>query len=387
MLVTWLKKTHFNAKVTEIEVKIPSISGLVTNSASTAIENKIPDVSSLVKKTDYNTKISEIENKVNNHNHDKYITTSEFNTMAADDFKARLAAQTDLIRKPDFDPKLKGISDRVTKNKTKYLLAVNELKKLQKFDAAYFRGKSHFEEDGTQNYLVFLYKYKYFKRIPGVASGNYIYFWKSKGLSDERLDSITASNYKITPKLSFHGTKTRVDFNGSCLKQDKVTYNHGTIVNICIVYEISQNYSISSYPALENCSFGAVSLTKNADIDQYSYSGYSTGFDSHGEFSFGNGLGKSCIIFGADLSSSSHANNQKNSILVLGKYFVQGISGTNIYVEKLYKINFTEKVKEFCLSLHYNGANSYLFINGTEIHKFKLKDPEIVASPLCRGNI
>ena len=128
---------------------------MVTNSASTAIENKIPDVSSLVKKTDYNTKISEIENKVNNHNHDKYITTSEFNTMAADVFKARLAAQTNLIRKPDFDSKLKGISDRVTRNKTKYLLAVNELKKLQKFDAAYFRGKSHFEEDGTQNYLVF----------------------------------------------------------------------------------------------------------------------------------------------------------------------------------------------------------------------------------------
>ena len=75
MLVTWLKKIDFNAKVTEIEDKIPSISGLATNSALTAVENKIPDVRSLVKKTDYNTKISEIENKVNNHNHDKYNTT------------------------------------------------------------------------------------------------------------------------------------------------------------------------------------------------------------------------------------------------------------------------------------------------------------------------
>ena len=75
MLVTWLKKIDFNAKVTEIEGKIPSISGLATNSALTAVENKIPDVRSLVKKTDYNTKISEIENKVNNHNHDKYNTT------------------------------------------------------------------------------------------------------------------------------------------------------------------------------------------------------------------------------------------------------------------------------------------------------------------------
>ena len=112
---------------------------------------------------------------------------------------------------------------------------------------------------------------------------------------------------------------------------------------------------------------------ENADIDQYKYSRYGIGFDRHGEFSFGNGLGKNCIIFRADLSSSSHANNQKNSILVLGKYFVQGVNGTTVYAEKLYKINFTEKNKKFCLSLHYNGANSYLFVTGTEIHKFKEK--------------
>ena len=92
---------------------------MAINSKLTAVENIIPDVSSLVKKTDYNTKISEIENNVNDHNHDKYITTPEFNNMAADVFKAILAAQTDLIRKLDFDFKLKGISDRATKNKTK----------------------------------------------------------------------------------------------------------------------------------------------------------------------------------------------------------------------------------------------------------------------------
>ena len=147
---------------------------MATHSALTAVENKIPDVSSLIKKTDYYTKISEIGNKGNDHNHDKYITTSEFNTMEADVFKARLAAQTDFIRKPDFDSKLKEISDRVTKNKTKHFLVENELKKLQKFDAAYFRGKSHFEEDGTQNYLVFQPMYRYFKRFAGVGSGNCI---------------------------------------------------------------------------------------------------------------------------------------------------------------------------------------------------------------------
>ena len=142
--------------------------------------------------------------------------------------------------------------------------------------------------------------YRYSKRIAGVGSGNYIYFWKSKGLSDERLDSITASNYKITPELSFYGTKIRVEFNGSRLKHNKVTYNHGKIVNIYISYEISKNYSINSYPTLENCLLGAANLTKNADIDRHRYSGSDIGFDRHGEFSFRNGLGKNCIMFAAD---------------------------------------------------------------------------------------
>ena len=90
------------------------------------------------------------------------------------------------------------------------MLVENEVKQLRKFDAAYFRGKSHFEEDGTQNYKVFQPIYKYFRRIIGTGSGSYIYFWKSIGLSDERLNANTASNSKITPELSYYGTKIRV---------------------------------------------------------------------------------------------------------------------------------------------------------------------------------
>ena len=69
---------------------------------------------------------------------------------------------------------------------------------------------------------------------------------------------------------------------------------------------------------------------------------------------------------------------KKNNILVLDKDFVRGINGTTIYAEKLYSINFTENNKKICFSLHYNGANSYLFVNGTEIHKFKTEGSEIV---------
>ena len=76
----------YNTKITELEGKIPDISNLATKTALTTVENKIPSISNLVKKTDYNTKITDIENKLNNHNHDKYINTSEFNKLAADVF-------------------------------------------------------------------------------------------------------------------------------------------------------------------------------------------------------------------------------------------------------------------------------------------------------------
>ena len=84
--------------------------------------------------------------------------------------------------------------------------------------------------------------------------------------------------------LHNYGTKTRVEFNGSYLKQDGVTFNHGKIVNTYIVYEINKSIDISDYPALENCSFGAVRLTKNTDMDKYKYSGHGIGFDRKGFF-------------------------------------------------------------------------------------------------------
>ena len=128
-------------------------------------------------------------------------------------------------------------------------------------------------------------------------------------------------------------------------------------------------------------------MIKNADIDKYKYSGYGIGFDRHGSFSFpSTGLGRNVIIFEVDMSLSKRFDNRKKDILVLGKGPTQGLEHT-LSAEKTYSINFTERNKKFYLSLHYNGANSYLFVNGKEIHKFKVKDCEIVATPLCLGNI
>ena len=86
------------------------------------------------------------------------------------------------------------------------------------------------------------------------------------------------------------------------------------------------------------------------------------------------------------MSSSGHIDNKKKDILVLGKEPTQGLEHT-LTIEKMYSINFTATKNKFYLSLHYNRANSYLFVNGKEIVKFKAKDSEIVLGPLCLGNV
>ena len=136
-------------KLTELENKIPDISNFATKTALTAVENKIPSVSSVVEKIDYNTKFTEIENKLTNDNHDKYIDTSEINKLADAVFNARLA-QANLVTKTDFDAKLPSFKRKTTKDKSKHLVVENDLNKLKTR-----LGQSHFEEDGTQNYLVF----------------------------------------------------------------------------------------------------------------------------------------------------------------------------------------------------------------------------------------
>ena len=289
-----------------------------------------------------------------------------------------------MITKTDFDAKLLTLNRKVTANKTKHLLVENELKKLKTFDSIYFTGKNYFEEDGTQNCLVFQPMYRYFKGIAGVGSGDYIYYWKSKGLSDENITAPFAPNNFLNPSLEYLGTKPRVRLSGSSLKQNVITYYHGKLVNIYIAYEINKtDNTTSSDPKLENCLFGAVALTKNADIDKYKYSGHGIGFGRKGSFSFPvTGLGRNGIIFGVDMSSSTKIDNRKKDILILGTGPTQGLEHT-MSAEKIYSINFTKKDKKFCLSLHYNRANSYLFVNGKEIHKFKAKYSEIVATPLC----
>ena len=191
------------------------------------------------------------------------------------------------------------------------------MKKLKKFDWSCFIGKSHFQEHGTKNYLVFQRISRYFK---GVINSDYILSWISKGLSDENITLPSAPHSFLNPSLSNLGTKTRVRFSGSYLNQDTIKYNYWKIINIYIVYGIHKNdNTTSSDPALENWLFGAVSLTKNSDIGKYKYSGYGIGFDRKATLSFANGVCRNVIIIGVDISSSIKIDNRKKDILIFYK--------------------------------------------------------------------
>ena len=196
--------------------------------------------------------------------------------------------------------------------------------------------------------------------------------------------SINNSNNN-SPTLLSKNNRLGVTFNGNYMKQNTLGYARGKIVNLYIVYELKNRRVDSPDFTVQNGLFGAVKITKNVNT---SHEGYGICFDGESSFSFGNRIdAKNVIIFGVNNSNNSHSTNKTRNIYVLGRDFVQGIHNTTIYAEKIYKTNFTEQSKKFVLSLHYNGDNSYAFVNGTQELKSKSSVNYLDRNLLCVGNI
>ena len=217
----------------------------------------MPDISTLIKESEYDTKIKEIESK--------HVSNTGFDSKLAQEI---------VITKRNFDAKIVEVE--------------NNIKKLQTFDSSYFRGKNYFDEDDTQNYLVFIPIFRYFK-VNSTTNFDYISSWQSKGVSYESIKLHTASDNSVTPSLNYYGTKIRAKFTGNCLKQSKPSYTLGKVGNIYIVYELGPSSSSNSDPTIKKLFIWAVTLTKNADIDKCRYSGYGIGFDRRSSFSFPSG--------------------------------------------------------------------------------------------------
>ena len=192
---------------------------------------------------------------------------------------------------------------------------------------------------------IIIYSSQFLKylKVAYVNDINYILSWESRGLNEIKIESIKTNNYLLNPGIDHYGmSKIGIKFDGSFLNRFPPTILHGNIVKIYIVYEITSNYNGINYPALENCLFGSLKLTKNTDIHKYGYYGYGIGFDRKTSFSIGNEIGKNAIIFGVDMSSSTKIDNREKGILILGKGPTQGLEHT-LSAKKMFSINFTKK--------------------------------------------
>ena len=164
------------------------------------------------------------------------------------------------------------------------------------------------------------------------------------------------------------------------------------VINIYCVYKLDPIASSRDDTfTIQNALFGAMQITKNTDTSKYNYKGYGICFDEGGTFAHTITEGgfahttnaRNVLIFGVGMSFSVHATNRANHMYVMGTDLTQGIHDTTLYAEK----NFTDPGKKFMLSLHYNGDDSYLFVNGRQELKFKCKTDQLVKEKLCIGNL
>ena len=210
--------------------------------------------------------------------------------------------------------------------------------------------------------------------------------WKSTSIynysSRSNMNALANSKSDL-PNLKNDG-RIYVYLSGNHLQQNKVIIpNNNNAINVYCVYKLDPIASSRDTSfTIQNALFGAMQITKDAtDNSKNNYKGYGICFDKRSQF--GHTIteggfthttnGRSVLIFGADMSFSVHATNRANHIYLMGEGLMQGINNTTIYVEKNYYRNFTDPGKKFMLSLHYNGDDSYLFVNGRQELKFKCK--------------
>ena len=209
-------------------------------------------------------------------------------------------------------------------------------------------------------------------------------------MSTEKLITPDTTDNSFSLTIKWHpNSNFCLVLKGSCLKQKNATYTPPNRIKCFIVYELDTwSWDLNTDFILKDCLFEGVKLVKNADSDKYVYTGYGSGFDSCSVLSLPDGsTGKNAIILGVDKSSSEHIDNKKKDILILGFGQTQGLDDILLTAEAQCSINFSRSNRKFCLNLHYNGSNSFLFVNPTKIYQSKAKDSEIKKYPLCLGNI
>ena len=209
--------------------------------------------------------------------------------------------------------------------------------------------------------------------------------WKSTGIynysSRSNMNALANSKNDLT-NFKNDG-RMHVYLSGNHFQQNKVIIpNNDNAINIYCVYKLDPIASSRDTSfTIQNALFGASQITKNTDTSKYNYKGYGIYCDEGSQFGHTITEGgfahttnaRNVLIFGAVMSFSVHKTNRENNIYVMGHGFAQGIHDTTLYAEKSFYRNFTDPGKKFVLSLHYNGDDSYLFVNGRQELKLKCK--------------
>ena len=415
---SFVTRTKFSAdtnalddKIDDVEKKIPDISGLATktslnsylqtatfNSKATEVKNKIKDADIIAKSV--NTKVNTIRSNLTSYATKADVATDI--TAIKNDYvtNASLSSQLNDLKSQHIATEVTGIDNKTKKNASDILALKNKLQQKENIIYENERGLSFnrgffFYKD--QSYLTYECKMGSF----GFAlTSRDISEWKSIGIhnysSDSNMNAVANAKSNL-PNFKNNG-RMHVYLSGNHFQPNVVGIpTNGNVINIYCVYKLdpiasSRDTSFTIQDAL----IGTMELTKNAtDNSKNNYKGYGICFDEGNQF--GHTMteggrthitnGRNELIFGADMSFSIPATNRANHIYVMGDGLTQGIHDTTLYVEKKYFRNFTEPNVKFVLSLHYNGDDSYLFVNGRQELKFKCKTDQLVKEKLCTGNL
>ena len=372
----YLKTSTFNSKVTEVESKIKD-TDIIAKSAVTKANTIRSNLTSYARKADVATDITTIKND--------YVTN------------ASLSSQLNDLKSQHIATEVTGIGNKTKKNASVILALKNKLTQKEDTINENERGLSFnrgFFFYMDQSYL------KYTGSFGFALNSKNISGWKSTGIynhSSKSIMNVVANTKTDLPSFKNDG-RTHVHLNGNHFQQIVAGIpNNNNVINIYCVYKLDPIASTrdTSY-TIQDALFGAMQITKNAtDYDKNNCKGYGICFDERSQF--GHTItessrthitnGRNVLIFGADMSFSTHATNRANHIYLMGDGLTQGINDTTLYAEKNYWRNFTDPGKKFVLSLHYNGDDSYLFVNGRQELKFKCKTDQLVKEKLCIGNL
>ena len=364
-------------KIDKVDKKIPDVSGLATKSSVTILIRNLDDRIGKLKINDYAKKTS-LTNYLLTSTFDTKSSELENKTKDADIIAKSAVTKANSIKNNLNDyAKKTDVANDITTIKIDYVSNASLTSRFNDLKIQHIVNEVKTIDNKT-------------KKNPSDVLGFESRLKQKEDIVDEvqRENALTSGRDYYLDKMyllyeckafSFKYTSSKINLS------DMDAVSAATIVYLIDPINNSRNTDYT----VQNALFGRVKMTKNAtDTSKHKYEGYGICFDEGATFSKVNiSNGRNVLIFGVHENSLVHANNKANNIYVMGDLFVQGINDTTLYTEKLYSQNFTAVNKKFVLSLHYNGDDSYLFVNGKRELKFKSKDDQIVKEILCLGNI